>query len=147
MPLILRKLPRHTVLPSHAYYPGSRQSGNHFHTFEEAITCAMLQISRMQTALCMQCGYKFRFFGEDAEVAAKNLNIYSFADHNFMTASIPLYRLSCHVQRLVRKGFKVAVAKQVRATMGGWDVCPCHCPCHGKCMTLLVSCSHGMLLR
>lgn len=61
----------------------------------------------------MQCGYKFRFFGEDADVAAKNLNIYSFADHNFMTASIPLYRLSCHVQRLVRKGFKVAVAKQV----------------------------------
>lgn len=90
----------------------------------------------------MQCGYKFRFFGEDAEVAAKNLNIYCFADHNFMTASIPLYRLSCHVQRLVKKGFKVAVARQVRAIRGLNG-----CTSRRTSTTLLESCSHRTFPR
>ena len=61
----------------------------------------------------MQCGYKFRLFERDAEIAAKHLNIYSFADHNFMTASIPVHRLHVYVRRLVKKGFKVAVVRQV----------------------------------
>jgi hypothetical protein len=63
--------------------------------------------------LPVQCGYKFRLFGEDAELAAKNLNIYAFPDHNFMTASIPIHRLHIYVRRLVKKGHKVAVARQV----------------------------------
>lgn len=62
----------------------------------------------------MQCGYKFRFFGEDAELAAANLNIYAFQDHNFMTASIPIHRLHIYVRRLVRLGHKVAIVRQVR---------------------------------
>ena len=62
----------------------------------------------------MQCGYKFRLFERDAEIAAKHLNIYTAADHNFMTASIPVYRLHVYVRRLVKKGFKVAVVRQVR---------------------------------
>ncbi|KAL8203692.1 UNVERIFIED_CONTAM: hypothetical protein K2H54_059919 [Gekko kuhli] len=57
--------------------------------------------------LCVECGYKYRFFGEDAEVAAKELNIYCHQDHNFMTASIPTHRLFVHVRRLVAKGYKV----------------------------------------
>ncbi|XP_015283595.1 PREDICTED: DNA mismatch repair protein Msh3 [Gekko japonicus] len=62
--------------------------------------------------LCVECGYKYRFFGEDAEVAAKELNIYCHQDHNFMTASIPTHRLFVHVRRLVAKGYKVGVVKQ-----------------------------------
>jgi hypothetical protein len=65
-------------------------------------------------AATVQCGYKFRFFGEDAELAARCLNIYAFADHNFMTASIPIHRLHVYVRRLVRQGNKVAVVRQVR---------------------------------
>ncbi|XP_074184883.1 DNA mismatch repair protein Msh3 [Rhinolophus sinicus] len=63
--------------------------------------------------LCVECGYKYRFFGEDAEIAARELNIYCHLDHNFMTASIPTHRLFVHVRRLVSKGYKVGVVKQM----------------------------------
>ncbi|XP_063175727.1 DNA mismatch repair protein Msh3 isoform X2 [Chroicocephalus ridibundus] len=63
--------------------------------------------------LCVECGYKYRFFGDDAEIAAKELNIYCHQDHNFMTASIPTHRLFVHVRRLVAKGYKVGVIKQM----------------------------------
>ncbi|KAM6106147.1 DNA mismatch repair protein Msh3 isoform 4-T5 [Pterocles gutturalis] len=63
--------------------------------------------------LCVECGYKYRFFGEDAEIAAKELNICCHQDHNFMTASIPSHRLFVHVRRLVAKGYKVGVIKQM----------------------------------
>ncbi|NXN93062.1 MSH3 protein, partial [Rhinopomastus cyanomelas] len=63
--------------------------------------------------LCVECGYKYRFFGEDAEIAAKELNIYCHQNHNFMTASIPTHRLFVHVRRLVAKGYKVGVIKQM----------------------------------
>ncbi|NWR87061.1 MSH3 protein, partial [Furnarius figulus] len=63
--------------------------------------------------LCVECGYKYRFFGEDAEIAARELNIYCHLDHNFMTASIPSHRLFIHVRRLVAKGHKVGVIKQM----------------------------------
>lgn len=63
--------------------------------------------------LCVECGYKYRFFGDDAEIAARELNIYCHPDHNFMTASIPVYRLFVHVRRLVAKGYKVGVVKQM----------------------------------
>uniref|UniRef100_A0A672MPZ6 DNA mismatch repair protein MSH3 n=1 Tax=Sinocyclocheilus grahami TaxID=75366 RepID=A0A672MPZ6_SINGR len=53
------------------------------------------------SVLCVECGYKCRFFGEDAEIAAKELNITCHLDHNFMTASIPTHRLFVHVRRLV----------------------------------------------
>ncbi|XP_066237855.1 DNA mismatch repair protein Msh3 isoform X2 [Saccopteryx leptura] len=62
--------------------------------------------------LCVECGYKYRFFGEDAEIAAQELNIYCHLDHNFMTASIPTHRLFVHLRRLVAKGYKVGVVKQ-----------------------------------
>ncbi|XP_012372299.1 DNA mismatch repair protein Msh3 [Octodon degus] len=63
--------------------------------------------------LCVECGYKYRFFGEDAEIAARELNIYCHLDHSFMTASIPTHRLFVHVRRLVAKGYKVGVVKQM----------------------------------
>ncbi|KAJ7384512.1 Mismatch repair protein msh3 [Desmophyllum pertusum] len=62
--------------------------------------------------LFVECGYRYRFFGEDAEVAAKELNIMCHMDHNFNTASIPTHRLHVHVKRLVSKGYKVGVVKQ-----------------------------------
>ncbi|RXG51223.1 DNA mismatch repair protein Msh3 [Armadillidium vulgare] len=65
------------------------------------------------TLLFVECGYKYRFFGEDAETAAKELNIIAHLDHNFQTASIPTHRLHVHVRRLVAKVcYKVGVVKQ-----------------------------------
>ncbi|XP_015878076.3 DNA mismatch repair protein MSH3 [Ziziphus jujuba] len=62
--------------------------------------------------LMVEVGYKYRFFGEDAEIAARILGIYAHMDHNFMTASVPTFRLNVHVRRLVNSGYKVGVVKQ-----------------------------------
>uniref|UniRef100_T1II89 DNA mismatch repair protein MSH3 n=1 Tax=Strigamia maritima TaxID=126957 RepID=T1II89_STRMM len=62
--------------------------------------------------LFIECGYKYRFFDKDAEIAAKELNFYCHLDHNFQTASLPKHRLFVHVRRLVAKGYKVGVVKQ-----------------------------------
>ncbi|NXC32846.1 MSH3 protein, partial [Campylorhamphus procurvoides] len=77
-----------------------------------------LQVMEMKkqykdAVLCVECGYKYRFFGEDAELAARELNISCHLDHNFMSASIPSHRLFVHVRRLVAKGHKVGVIKQM----------------------------------
>ncbi|KAI3945727.1 hypothetical protein MKW98_023001 [Papaver atlanticum] len=62
--------------------------------------------------LMIEVGYRYRFFGEDAEIAAKVLGIYAHLDHNFLTASVPTFRLHVHVRRLVNVGHKVGVVKQ-----------------------------------
>lgn len=53
------------------------------------------------TILFVECGYKYKLFGEDAELASKLLNIYCFQSHNFMVASIPTQRLQFHLSRFV----------------------------------------------
>ncbi|XP_022736082.1 DNA mismatch repair protein MSH3 isoform X2 [Durio zibethinus] len=62
--------------------------------------------------LMVEVGYRFRFFGKDAEIAAKVLGIYAHMDRNFLTASVPTFRLNVHVRRLVSAGYKVGVVKQ-----------------------------------
>ncbi|XP_029633560.1 DNA mismatch repair protein Msh3-like [Octopus sinensis] len=71
-----------------------------------------LKVKYPGTILLIECGYKYRFFGEDAQIAADVLKITCNPDHNFMTASIPTHRLFVHVQRLVTAGYKVGVVKQ-----------------------------------
>ncbi|ORZ15609.1 muts domain V-domain-containing protein [Absidia repens] len=63
--------------------------------------------------LVIEVGYKFRFFGEDAQTASKVLNIAHFIDRNFYVASIPVHRLNVHVRRLVHAGYKVGVVRQM----------------------------------
>eukprot|EP00043_Microstomoeca_roanoka_P000865 m.29608 g.29608 ORF g.29608 m.29608 type:complete len:1050 (-) comp10541_c0_seq3:224-3373(-) len=63
--------------------------------------------------LLVEVGYKYQFFGRDAEVAAEVLHIFCAEGHNnFKTASIPVHRLFVHVRRLVEAGYKVGVVKQ-----------------------------------
>ncbi|CAM6048304.1 unnamed protein product [Sphagnum compactum] len=62
--------------------------------------------------LLIEVGYKYRFFGGDAETAARVLGIFAHYDHNFLTASIPTFRLHVHVRRLVESGYKVGVVRQ-----------------------------------
>lgn len=57
--------------------------------------------------LIVECGYRMRFFGDDAVAAAKVLSIYAHMDHNFMVASIPTFRTVVHCRRLVAAGYKV----------------------------------------
>ncbi|KAK1069785.1 Mismatch repair protein msh3 [Friedmanniomyces endolithicus] len=78
------------------------------------------------TLLVIEVGYKFRFFGEDARIAAKELSIvcipgkYRFDEHpseahinRFASASVPVHRLSVHVKRLVSAGHKVGIVRQL----------------------------------
>ncbi|KNC77848.1 hypothetical protein SARC_09703 [Sphaeroforma arctica JP610] len=62
--------------------------------------------------LFVECGYKFRFFDEDAKVAAKALNICCSNYGNMAGASIPVQRLPIHVRRLVELNYKVGVIGQ-----------------------------------
>ncbi|KAG5934187.1 mismatch repair protein msh3 [Claviceps sorghi] len=88
----------------------------------------VLDIKRkhLDTILIVEVGYKFRFFGEDARIAAKELSIVCipgklrYDEHpseahldRFASASIPVHRLPVHAKRLVAAGHKVGVVRQV----------------------------------
>jgi len=80
----------------------------------------------LDTIIVMEVGYKFKFFGEDARVVAKELSIvcipgkFRYDEHiseahldRFASASIPVHRLHVHVKRLVGAGHKVGVVRQL----------------------------------
>ena len=82
--------------------------------------------AHQDTLMVVEVGYKFRFFGEDARIAAKELGIVCipgkmrFDEHpseahldRFASASIPVHRLHVHVKRLVQAGHKVGVVRQL----------------------------------
>lgn len=77
--------------------------------------------------LVVEVGYKYRFFGEDARTASKDLSMFlvpgrmSIEENNprdamytkFASTSFPVQRLSIHVKRLVDRGHKVGVVRQM----------------------------------
>lgn len=80
----------------------------------------------LDTVIVMEVGYKFRFFGEDARVASKELGIvcipgkFRYDEHpseahlnRFASASFPTHRLQVHVKRLVQANHKVGVVRQL----------------------------------
>ena len=85
-----------------------------------------IKSKHVDTLLVIEVGYKFRFFGEDARIAAKELSIvcipgkFRYDEHaseahldRFASASIPVHRLHVHVKRLVAAGHKVGVVRQL----------------------------------
>lgn len=85
-----------------------------------------LKRKHSDTLLIVEVGYKFRFFGEDARIAARELSIvcipgkFRFDEHpseahidRFASASVPVHRLHVHVKRLVSAGHKVGVVRQL----------------------------------
>lgn len=62
--------------------------------------------------LLMEVGYKYKFHGEDAKTASRELGIVAFPNRNFFTASIPTHRLHIHVKKLLSLGYKVGVITQ-----------------------------------
>ena len=57
--------------------------------------------------LVIEVGYKYKMFGDDAEVARDVLRVGAFKSHSFLNASFPVHRLPHHVRRLVEAGHKV----------------------------------------
>ncbi|XP_053181496.1 DNA mismatch repair protein Msh3 [Scomber japonicus] len=99
--------------PSDSSAP-SRNSKTVYTPLEQQVI--QLKQQHKDALLAVECGYKYRFFGEDAEIAARELNIICHLDHNFMTCSIPTHRLFVHVRRLVSHGHKVGVIKQTETS-------------------------------
>ncbi|KAG6831187.1 hypothetical protein H0H92_012327 [Tricholoma furcatifolium] len=64
------------------------------------------------TLLLFEVGYKYRFFGDDAKAAAKELGMVAFQHRNFLVASIPTHRLNVHVKNLLSKGYRVGIVGQ-----------------------------------
>lgn len=77
--------------------------------------------------LDVQVGYKFRFFGKDAEIASSLCNIFTYPDRNFMTASIPVPRLHVYVRRLVAAGYKVLHLSWKDHSCMSLSLQACHC--------------------
>ncbi|KAJ6455723.1 DNA mismatch repair protein MSH3 [Mycena sanguinolenta] len=63
--------------------------------------------------LLVEVGYKYKFFGDDAKVAAKELGMVCFPDRNFLVASIPEHRRDIHLKKLLSQGYKVGIVQQV----------------------------------
>ena len=62
--------------------------------------------------LMVECGYRIRFFGDDALLAAQVLSIYAHKDHSFQVASVPTHRFLVHARRLVAAGCRVGLVRQ-----------------------------------
>ncbi|KAK2460594.1 hypothetical protein APHAL10511_007064 [Amanita phalloides] len=65
------------------------------------------------TVLMVEVGYRYRFFGDDAKVASKELGIVGFPDRNFHVASIPTHRRDVHLKKLLSQGHRVGIVGQV----------------------------------
>lgn len=76
------------------------------------LACVCLQKQHPGLVIMVECGYKYRFFGRGAVLAAQSLGIWTIKDHAMMTASVPTFRLGAHVRRLVAAGFAVGVIRQ-----------------------------------
>jgi DNA mismatch repair ATPase MutS/FAD synthase len=62
--------------------------------------------------LAVECGYRLRFFGDDAVTAAKVLSICHHKDHNFQVASVPTFRFLVHARRLIAAGQRIGLVRQ-----------------------------------
>ena len=102
----------------------NRRSGTKLTPME--IQVLEIKKKHMDTILVVEVGYKFRFFGDDARIAAKELSIVCipgklrYDEHpseahldRFASASIPVHRLHVHVKRLIAAGHKVGVVRQL----------------------------------
>ncbi len=69
--------------------------------------------------LFVEVGYRYRFFGSDAEIAARVFRITCHQDRNFMTASVPTFNgPGSYVRKLVSEGYKVGVVSQTETAAG-----------------------------
>ena len=86
---------------------------------EQQVTA--LKAEHPDILLMVECGYKYRFFGEDAVTAAKLLHICCFQKGAYQTASIPTHRWSLHLQRLVDAGDDFAgISRMDRSVLVRW---------------------------
>ncbi|KZT24115.1 hypothetical protein NEOLEDRAFT_1068081 [Neolentinus lepideus HHB14362 ss-1] len=62
--------------------------------------------------LMIEVGYKYVFWGEDAQIASNELGIVCYPKGNFLKASIPVERRDVHLKKLLAQGHKVGIVDQ-----------------------------------
>ncbi|KAK0552687.1 Mismatch repair protein msh3 [Tilletia horrida] len=62
--------------------------------------------------LIIEVGYKLKFYGDDARIASRELNIACFPEKHLLTAMIPVHRLHVHIRKLIAAGHKVGLVRQ-----------------------------------
>ncbi|KAF4608344.1 Mismatch repair protein msh3 [Pleurotus pulmonarius] len=85
-------------------------SGQTYTPLEEQIL--KLKADNPGTLLMVEIGYKYKFFGEDAEIASKILGVACYPDRNFSVAFIPVDRLNIHLKNLLSQGHRVGIVQQ-----------------------------------
>ncbi|KAH9001542.1 DNA mismatch repair protein MSH3 [Lactarius akahatsu] len=71
-----------------------------------------LKVKHKGVLLMIEVGYKYKFFGDDAKIAGKELGIVAYPDRNFVVASIPIHRRDIHLRKLLSRGHKVGIVAQ-----------------------------------
>ncbi|EIN07832.1 hypothetical protein PUNSTDRAFT_121053 [Punctularia strigosozonata HHB-11173 SS5] len=64
------------------------------------------------TLLMVAVGYKYKFYGEDAKIASKELGIACFPQRNFLVATAPIFRREIYVKKLLAQGYRVGIVDQ-----------------------------------
>ncbi|KAK9491801.1 muts domain V-domain-containing protein [Lipomyces doorenjongii] len=81
----------------------------------------------MDAIIAFEVGYKFYFYGEDARIASRELNIVFIPGwmtieeatssnkiyEKFASAIVPIERIYFHTKRLTEKGYKVGIVRQL----------------------------------
>jgi len=71
------------------------------------------------TVLMVEVGYRYKFFGDDAKVAAKELGMVAFNDRNFLVASIPIHRRDIHLKKYVQNCLGLDISRALKASITG----------------------------
>ncbi|KAJ0407791.1 hypothetical protein ATCC90586_006267 [Pythium insidiosum] len=63
--------------------------------------------------LLFECGYRMRIFEHAAEIAVRELGLRAHRPRRFLQTSVPVQRAMHHARRLVRRGHKVGIVRQL----------------------------------
>ncbi|KAJ9458982.1 DNA mismatch repair protein MSH3 [Diplonema papillatum] len=76
------------------------------------------KVALPDTLIAVEVGYKYRFFGRDAEIAAEILGFYVGRSQTdtYVSCSFPVQNLAVHTGRLVNMGYKVAHLAQAETS-------------------------------
>ncbi|KAF4615129.1 hypothetical protein D9613_003157 [Agrocybe pediades] len=85
-------------------------SGQPYTALEKQIV--QLKKENTGTLLMVEVGYKYKFFGDDAKVATKELGMVSYMDRNFLVASIPVETMHKRLKTLLQCGYRVGIVNQ-----------------------------------
>ncbi|KAK0199209.1 muts domain V-domain-containing protein [Desarmillaria ectypa] len=90
--------------------------GQPYTPLEKQVSSSSSKRRILVPVLMIEVGYKYRFFGDDAKVASKELGMVSLRIANFLLASIPSHRRDIHLKKFVLNTVLTGISDCLR-----WD--------------------------